>query len=348
MLSGRESWSRLCSHQHTVRTKPSALGFLALAYLIAVVVAGPLFGGWTESARIPVLAGLAIGAMLASLLDVERASERDRAVMPPSFIFIFATLLLLGPNVTAVRRRRRRLDTGFCDLRAPLHRSSSNLPSSSALPKGGARASHTPALGMAPAWPWLALPLAAALFAYYLIQSALVELRHSAAEQAAGQPGLAQDGVARLVPVCDWRQRRDRGRASRRSAGCGPCCRSWPHRWPSATGSMPTTSGGSKKSTGVAKSSTSSSRACPCSTATAASRSGTMRLERIARLLRANGRWASPLDRAVPALGQTELPASDQGYARRSASRARSRTSRPLRRPARGSCRSRSSPSPAA
>ena len=29
---------------------------------------------------------------------------------------------------------------------------------------------------MAPAWPWLALPLGAALVAYYLVQSALVEL----------------------------------------------------------------------------------------------------------------------------------------------------------------------------
>ena len=83
-----------------MRTKPSGLGFLALGTLIAIVVAAPLFGGWAEPARIPVLAGLALGAMLASLLDVERASERDRAVMPPSFIFIFATLLLLGPNIT--------------------------------------------------------------------------------------------------------------------------------------------------------------------------------------------------------------------------------------------------------
>ena len=38
-------------------------------------------------------------SMVASVLDVERASERDRAVMPPSFVIDFASLLLFGPDV---------------------------------------------------------------------------------------------------------------------------------------------------------------------------------------------------------------------------------------------------------
>ena len=159
-----------------MRTKPSAPGLVGLAATFAIVVAAPLVGGWTESARIPVLVGLAIGVMVAAVLDVERASERDRAVMPPSFVLTFAALLLFGPNVALLVAAAGALTPAFTTSRTP-REVLVNLAVTVAATEAAALAhQNVPTFGMAPAWPWLALPLAAALVGYYLVQSALVEL----------------------------------------------------------------------------------------------------------------------------------------------------------------------------
>ena len=168
--------SALLASAIRLRTKPSAPGFLGLAGIFAAVVVAPLYGGWAESAGIPVLAGLAAGAMLASLLEVERASERDRAVMPPSFVLTFATLLLFGPNVALLVAVAGTLTPAFATSRS-LREVLVNLAVTVAATEAAALAhQHLLSFGMAPAWPWLALPLGAALVAYYLVQSALVEL----------------------------------------------------------------------------------------------------------------------------------------------------------------------------
>ena len=168
--------SALLASAIRLRTKPSAPGFLGLAGIFAAVVVAPLYGGWAESARIPVLAGLAAGAMLASLLEVERASERDRAVMPPSFVLTFAALLLFGPNVALLVAAAGALTPAFATSRS-LREVLVNLAVTVAATEAAALAhQHLLSFGMAPAWPWLALPLGAALVAYYLVQSALVEL----------------------------------------------------------------------------------------------------------------------------------------------------------------------------
>jgi diguanylate cyclase (GGDEF)-like protein/PAS domain S-box-containing protein len=159
-----------------LRTKPSGLGFLGLAAIAIVVILAPLLAGWTESARMPVLAGLALGAMLTSLLGVERASERDRAVMPPSFIVVFATLLLLGPNVALLAAAAAALTPAFATCRTPRQALVSLAVAVSATETAALAHAYALTTGIAPVWPWLALPVAAAVVAYYLLQSVLVEL----------------------------------------------------------------------------------------------------------------------------------------------------------------------------
>ena len=177
-------------------TKPSAPGFLGLAAIFAAVVVAPLYGGWAEPAGVAVLAGLAAGAMLASMLEVERASERDRAVMPPSFVLIFATLLLFGPNVALLIAAAGALTPTLANLRS-LREGLVILTVTVASTEAAALAHQQgSAFAVAPAWPWLALPLGGALVAYYLVQSALVELVI---------PLLARQPLDRSWPKTAWR-----------------------------------------------------------------------------------------------------------------------------------------------
>jgi diguanylate cyclase (GGDEF)-like protein/PAS domain S-box-containing protein len=159
-----------------LRTKPTALGVLGLASVLASVVLAPLLAGWMDRAQLPLVGALAVAALGASFLGVERASERDRAIMPPTFVVVFAALLLAGPNVALLVAAAAAIAPVFATTRTPrqvLVAFSVTLASTEAAALAHA---YFPALGMAPTWPWLALPLTAAVITYYLLQSAFVEV----------------------------------------------------------------------------------------------------------------------------------------------------------------------------
>jgi diguanylate cyclase (GGDEF)-like protein/PAS domain S-box-containing protein len=158
-----------------LRTKPSGLGFLGLASLLAAVVLAPVLTGWTESARVPIIAGLALAAMLTSVLGVQRAAERDRAIMPPSFVFIFAVLLVLGPNVALLVSAAVALAPAFAASRPPKQVVIDLVIALAATEAAALAHDHFPLFGQI-AWPWRALPAVAAVVAYYVAQSALVEI----------------------------------------------------------------------------------------------------------------------------------------------------------------------------
>ena len=62
--------------------------------------AGLLLGlaGWPQPQRSPEFASLILAAILASAFAGTRSTIDDWAILPPSFVVDFATLMLFGPN----------------------------------------------------------------------------------------------------------------------------------------------------------------------------------------------------------------------------------------------------------
>jgi diguanylate cyclase (GGDEF)-like protein/PAS domain S-box-containing protein len=157
---------------------PSRSAAATFVGLYAAAVAVPFFAGWTDLHRIVELAGLTLAAMLASCLRTQDPASTHRAIMPPAFVVIFSTLLLQGAYVAMIVAATATLTPGFVTRRTPRMQ---------ALVDTGvvfvaiesADLAHQWLAGFVPRvflWPWLALPIAAAVVAYHLTQGVLTEV----------------------------------------------------------------------------------------------------------------------------------------------------------------------------
>src|SRR4051812_6426876 len=119
------------------------------------------------------LSGLILAAILISLAT-RRSATQDWAIMPPSFVIDFASLLLLGPHATMLVASAGGVTEGLSDSRhsQPVRR----ILQSAATVIGATQAAGLAhrALGGTLGqflWPQQGLPIAAALLAYCLVKS---------------------------------------------------------------------------------------------------------------------------------------------------------------------------------
>ena len=158
---------------------PSRVGVAALAALLVIAVFFPQVAGWTSSNRAFELAGLTLAAMLTALLAVQQAATKDRAIMPPSFILVFGSLLLFSPDVATLVAAAVALTPGFASPdRAYLRRQMVIDAAIAVLATQIAGLAYRSLTGTAIGfvWPWRALPIAAAVVGYHLTQGLLADI----------------------------------------------------------------------------------------------------------------------------------------------------------------------------
>jgi len=156
---------------------PSRPSVVALASVFIGAIVLPRLAGWAQPDRVLELSGLVLAAMLTSCLKVQETATTDRAIMPPAFVIIFSSLMLLGPHVAMFVAAAATLTPGFVGARTPrgqmlidtaivvVATQSAGLAHQSV---GNLRAEFL--------WPWLALSIGAAVVAYHVVQGALADL----------------------------------------------------------------------------------------------------------------------------------------------------------------------------
>ena len=88
-----------------------------IAIAAAAVGAGFLLGlaGWLQPHRPLEFCALILAGILISAFAVQPASSEDRAMMPPSFVIEFASLLIFGAHATLLVAIAGALARGFAD-----------------------------------------------------------------------------------------------------------------------------------------------------------------------------------------------------------------------------------------
>jgi len=154
----------------------------ALAALSAMAAGGAaLLFGFIRASEIAVVgefSAVALGAVLASAFAIPRAGATAGAMMPPSFVFAFASLLLFGPNAALLVAAAACVTSAVVQWRLayPLHRVIANAATIVAFT--AAAFVHQALGGFARAFPWpgSAVSIAGAALAYFIVASALTDL----------------------------------------------------------------------------------------------------------------------------------------------------------------------------
>ncbi|MGH9308171.1 MAG: PAS domain S-box protein, partial [Vicinamibacterales bacterium] len=155
----------------------SRLVAVAAVFLIAVVI--PHAAGWPQAGRPVELAALVLVAILASLLGVQQAAIGNRAIMPPAFVAIFCSLLLLDADVATLVATSAALAPALVDPRRAQPRLKLAGEVAIALVATQLAGLAYRSVGGIPgslAWPWKAVPVVASVLAYVVAQGALAEV----------------------------------------------------------------------------------------------------------------------------------------------------------------------------
>ena len=115
--------------------------------------------------------------MLTTRLMVQEPATANRAIMPPAFVIIFTSLMLFGPHVAMVVAAAASLTPVFVTMRT--QRGQALLDSgivTVATQSAGFVYQLVGALHGQFLWPWLAVPIAAAVVAYHVAQGALANI----------------------------------------------------------------------------------------------------------------------------------------------------------------------------
>ena len=156
--------------------------FLRLVVFAAVLIgAAVLLGsiGWPQPDRTREFSGVILAAILTSAFAMPRSTAGDRGMMMPSFVVDFTALLLLGGNaalfVAAAGIVARCLAEP--DAARPLRRLLVNA-GSVVIAIEAASLAHVALGGVTGpfAWPWQAVPIAAALVSYVIVKSVAAEV----------------------------------------------------------------------------------------------------------------------------------------------------------------------------
>ena len=162
-----------------MRTLPSRAGLVAITAIFIVAVSLPQLAGWTQADRALELAGLVLAAILTSVLGVRPPAANDRAIMPPSFVVTFSSLLLFDRHVAMLVAVAAVLTSAFATVgrSSPWRRLLVDAAIAiGATQLGGLTYQRLDAVGGGGVWPWHALPIAAAVVAYCVVKSALAKV----------------------------------------------------------------------------------------------------------------------------------------------------------------------------
>ena len=159
------------------RARYSAVVVFAAIATGAGVLLG--FAEWPQPHRTVEFAGLILAAILTAAFTMRKATAKDWALMPPSFIVDFTSLLLLGPDATLlvaaagiVTQRLTEAPRAHQTRRLLVNAITTALAIQAA---GFAHHALGGTLGQF-AWPWQGLPIAAAILAWCLVRSASAEI----------------------------------------------------------------------------------------------------------------------------------------------------------------------------
>jgi diguanylate cyclase (GGDEF)-like protein/PAS domain S-box-containing protein len=150
---------------------------VALLTVTVTVVAVPWAAGWIPTERLPEWAAVAIAAVLASCLPVQRAAASDRGIMAPSFVPLFIALLMFRPYAAicaavgaaatpAVTGRSTRPRQIVLDV----------VIAAASIEAAGLAYQAMAVIPSVFEWPLLGLPIAAAAAAFHLAQRILSEV----------------------------------------------------------------------------------------------------------------------------------------------------------------------------
>src|SRR2546422_1249714 len=162
-----------------MRTLPRRSGLVVFAAI--AIGAGMLLGfaGWPQPHRTIEFSSLILAAILTSALATQRSTTKDWAIMPPSFVIDFSSLLLLGPDATMLVATAGTITEGLTDsARAlPIRRMLVNTATVMAATQAAGSAYR--ALGGTLGhftWPAEGAPIVAAVIAYCIVKSASAEI----------------------------------------------------------------------------------------------------------------------------------------------------------------------------
>ena len=150
----------------------------AAGLIVAGAALTTYFGSWAQPARIIEFTGLLAAAMLAVSVRIQGPAAADRAIMAPAFIVIFAALMLFDVRGAASIAAAAALTPGFVTRRVSWVQSLIDT-GVAILAVQAAALTHETTAALTPRmflWPWLAVPIVAAVLAYHSAQSLLHDL----------------------------------------------------------------------------------------------------------------------------------------------------------------------------
>src|SRR5262245_42763245 len=156
---------------------PSRSTVAALAAVFIGAILLPRLAGWAEPDRMYGLSVLVLVAMTASCLRVQELATTDRAIMPPAFVIVFMTLMLFGPHVAAFVAAAAVLTPAFVFARSSHAQMAVDVVILVVATEWAGLVYQS--TGGVPGefdWPWAAVPIAAAVIGYHLVQGVLAEI----------------------------------------------------------------------------------------------------------------------------------------------------------------------------
>ncbi len=157
---------------HTRKTLTSSLRITlaGLAAIAAAAILTPWLAGWVATDRLVEFSAIVVAGMLAATLREESRARADRTMMPPAFVVIFTALILLGGGAATSVSLAAALTAALVSRPATLRELIVELIVAAGAVQAAGQA-HYWAGRIVPwafAWPWMALPIAAAVIAYQL------------------------------------------------------------------------------------------------------------------------------------------------------------------------------------
>ena len=200
---------------------PSRSTVAVFAGILAAGTLVPFLAGRMPVDGLPQLSAFLLAAMLTSCL--REPSATNRAIMPPTFVVIFSSLMLMGGTAAMAVAAAAALTPGLVMRRQPRRQALVDAVAAAVAVQSAVFA-HLAMSRVVPnvfAWPWLAIPLAAAIVVYHPHAGRARE-RRRAVRRAAARRSIVAGARAGRMPDLPARRRRRRGDRHRdRSADVG-------------------------------------------------------------------------------------------------------------------------------
>ncbi len=137
------------------------------------------FAGWPQPHRSLEFASLILASLLASAFAASPSAIEDWAILPPSFVVDFTTVLLFGPNPAMLVAAVGSIGRALASPPSSRPRGRMLLNTAIVMLATQAAGAAQRALGGTEGhfvWPWQALPIAGAVIAYCLVKSVSIDI----------------------------------------------------------------------------------------------------------------------------------------------------------------------------